>query len=233
MNQLLSLLTDTWNFFKSHYAALYKLLFPIIIPLSILSAVVNFFTKGSEIYGLFTLFEFLFHPLIQGVVIVFITLVITGENIQLKGCYKFALKRWAPLILLYILMSLAVAAGLILFIIPGLIIGIRLMFSEFYCVLYEQNPKEAFNSSWEQTKGHQCLLLGGILSIVVVGGIAMSFLERGMIFFNIGYPLISFISNIMSYTLGFIVTIFTYRVFTLHIETINSQAQTDLPESEV
>lgn len=80
--------------------------------------------------------------------------------------------RFLPMLGLTILMSLIVVTGFALFIVPGVILGLGLFFSQYYVVDAEMGPIEAMKASWAVTKGQkgELFLLGFAgLGIVLLG----------------------------------------------------------------
>ncbi|MFT7559461.1 MAG: hypothetical protein ACI93R_001372 [Flavobacteriales bacterium] len=219
MNRLFPLLADTWRFFTSNYYSLFKLILPITIPLSLWSAIASQFpVDEGKIHWLALGPSLLLHPIIQGVIIIHIAAVINGEPLSRRACYKLSQKFWLPLILLYIMTSIVISAGFILFILPGLFVLARLMFSEYYCIIYKQKPIDAFISSWEQTRDHQWLLLLGVINIVLLTTVPILLIKEGIRNADAWNPLLTFTFNIFEYFVACLLPIFGYRVFTSHIE---------------
>lgn len=67
--------------------------------------------------------------------------------------------------LLNILATLSVIGGLLLFIVPGIIIAMRLSLSTYYLVDQNLSVMEAYKASWHATRGH----LGKLWGIIGVG----------------------------------------------------------------
>lgn len=71
-----------------------------------------------------------------------------------------SVKHFIFFVLVGIITQTLVVFGLLLFIIPGIILSLGLMFAQYYIA---ENRGEVFDSikaSWEMTKGHKCKLLG-------------------------------------------------------------------------
>ena len=93
---------------------------------------------------------------------------------------------------LMILMSLAVLGGLILFIVPGIIIGIRIQFAPLLMVDKGFGPVEAIRESWSMTNGIGWKLfcfgfLSGLLNILglfcLIIGVVITFFVTWMAYF--------------------------------------------------
>jgi uncharacterized membrane protein len=88
------------------------------------------------------------------------------DLIHLKGFWRYVGAS--------ILVTLAVVAGLILLIIPGIIVALALTFALYLVVDKELGPLESFKQSFVLTKGHRWSLL--LLSFAVVGINILGFL---------------------------------------------------------
>lgn len=70
-----------------------------------------------------------------------------------------------------ILFAIAVLAGLVLFIVPGIYLILALMFWTVFVAVEDESFFDAMQSSWEMTKGHKWRLLGLLLVVLVVNGL--------------------------------------------------------------
>ncbi|KWT67409.1 hypothetical protein APY04_1974 [Hyphomicrobium sulfonivorans] len=76
----------------------------------------------------------------------------------------------------HILTGIAVTLGLMAFIVPGIIIGLGLMFVPYLVVERGLGPVEAIKESWRITKGNKwqlALLMLALLGIVILGLLAL------------------------------------------------------------
>lgn len=224
MKTLKPLLNDTWTFFRAHFVALCSLILPFIIPLDFFYTVIGHYVdnQGYE-YWIALIPGALVFPIYQGALILYIASAISGEHIPRKQCYQLALRFWLPLMALYIVTSVAMCAGLLLLIIPALIVWARVTFSEFYCILYEEKAMDAFNLSWENTKEYQWLILGGLLVIFLITTIPVWLIEKAVIALDVWNPIFTFLSGVATSILAIPFTIFGFRVFTTHQETLNTK----------
>jgi len=96
---------------------------------------------------------------------VFVTLVIeigllkialkfeTGQIVEFAHLFD-GIGRVPNMFVVAVLGGAAVIAGLVLFIVPGIIIGLRLMFAGFIVVDQNAGPIVALQKSWEMTRGY-------------------------------------------------------------------------------
>ena len=207
------------------------MLFPIVIPASAVIAVLPIYAQEDNSLSMLLLVLIVcLHPIVQAATIFYIASVINGESLARNDCYRLAASRWVPLFGLYILGTTLMVAGFILFIVPGLIVFARIMFSEFYCLLNKQGSLESFSTSWEETKDYQWVLLAGAIIILVLTSFPLNLIGNALNTAESIKPAVNFVLNIFNYILGSLITIFAYRVFTLHLEQKGKTIESDLPE---
>jgi uncharacterized membrane protein len=80
-----------------------------------------------------------------------------------------------------ILLVLAVAVGLVLLIVPGIIFMLMFMFTTFIVIERELGPVEAMKESRRITRGHKWQLLGFMLMLVVINLLGLLALVVGML----------------------------------------------------
>jgi hypothetical protein len=95
-----------------------------------------------------------------------------GQDPGVEESYRFGFHRFWSVLGVSLLVGLAVVGGLILFIIPGIWIGIRLAVSTEALVVEGRRPTEAMGRSWALVGGHWwhafgTLVVGGLLTGLV------------------------------------------------------------------
>jgi hypothetical protein len=103
-----------------------------------------------------------------------------GEDPGVEQSYRFGFHRFWSVLLVSVLVGLAVVGGLILFIIPGIWIGVRLATSTQALVVEGRRPTEAMGRSWALVGGHWwhafgTLVVAGLLTFVVNAVITIPF----------------------------------------------------------
>src|SRR4029434_5853703 len=88
---------------------------------------------------------------------------VAGEDPSLEQSYRFGFHRLGSVLLVSVLVGLANIAGLILFIIPGLWIGIRLAVSVEALVVEGRRGTQAMGRSWELVGGHWWHAFGALV----------------------------------------------------------------------
>ena len=223
MNELYQLLTDTWNFFKFNLIGICMVIMPFIIPIDIIYTALEFtYEEGNEsTYWLASLAGMAIYPIYQGAMILYIASVITGEYLNPKQYYRLALRFWLPLMILYVISSVAMTLGLLLLIFPGLIVLSRISFAEFYCILHNKSGLDAFSESWKETEKDQWLLLKGIIALYIVITLPIVGAEYILETIEIWNPVFSFVSGVVSSLLAPLLTIFSFRVYMRAPERLN------------
>ena len=97
---------------------------------------------------------------------------VAGEDPGVEQSYRFGFHRLGSVLLVSVLVGLATVAGLILFIIPGIYIGVRLAVSIEALVVEGRRGTQAMGRSWELVGGHWwhafgTLVVAGLLTGVV------------------------------------------------------------------
>jgi ABC-type Fe3+ transport system permease subunit len=70
--------------------------------------------------------ELLLYQVLTGAITRTIATEVTGQDLDLEQSYRFGFARLGPVLVVSILVGLATLLGLIVFIIPGIYIGVRL-----------------------------------------------------------------------------------------------------------
>ena len=120
---------------------------------------------------------------------------------------------WWRLVVVYVLYGLAVAGGMALLIIPGIVIAIRLGFAEFEAVLSDETPWSCLRRSWQTSKPCFWQLLGGSLllggcSLLLVGLIPSAENLTGA-----GQVVAGSLTTLVSTLLTILMTMFFFRVY--------------------
>lgn len=104
-------------------------------------------------------------PVYWGATLLYMQSVLQGRTLSAGQAISLSLTCWGRLLLTYILTALAVSTGLLLLILPGIYIGVRLAFAEFYCVMEGKGPVESIRVSWASSNEFFWPLLQGLALI--------------------------------------------------------------------
>jgi hypothetical protein len=109
---------------------------------------------------------------------------VAGEDPSVEQSYRFGFHRLGSVLLVSVLVGLATIGGLILFVIPGIWIGVRLAVSVEALVVEGRRGTQAMGRSWELVGGHWwhafgALVVAGLLTGIVNAVITAPFNNTG------------------------------------------------------
>lgn len=210
-------LRDTWSFFRQHWVALAAIILPLAIPVDLFSVFYDAtiasedFVFSEQIIPIGV--TFLVYPIYAAAVVFYLRSVIAGQPQDTASLWRLGLRYWVPYVVLSLLFGIAVSAGFMLLVVPGIIIGIRFAFAEFDLLLNDSSPTDALKSSWQQTERYFWTLFGGYALITVA--LYIPFYVIGGLFDTESalFWLISVIMNATYAVLSTLYTIFSFRVY--------------------
>lgn len=136
-----------------------------------------------------------------------------GERASVGDSLRFALRRFVPLIVTYILVVLITIPGFILLILPGIWLSVKLCMA-FPAVVFERaGPFKAIGRSWRLTRGNWWRVFGTLVVVflialvvnfaltAVLGGIAASSDTISEVAFAILATLITLLTYVLTYPL--------------------------------
>ncbi|WCN07781.1 hypothetical protein [Marinomonas mediterranea] len=132
---------------------------------------------------------------------------------SIKSSLLIGMSKIFPIVMVYILGGLAIASGLMLLIVPGIILMVRLSLSAYYVVLSNLDAVSALKASWHKTKGYFTIIFFAYVAMFVAS-IALSSTDSFLIeqMPALKYPL-HLVYMIVSELITIMMTIFIYRVF--------------------
>mgnify|MGYP001050638061 CR=1 FL=1 len=148
-------------------------------------------------------------PIYWGATLLYMQSVLQGKSLSPGQAISLSLTCWGRLLLTYILTALAVSTGLLLLILPGIYIGIRLAFAEFYCVMEGKGPMESIRASWGSSSDFFWPLLQGlalIFSILMLAEVLV-----GQVFRET--PVLMLSLSLLVQFLGVMSSIYAYRIY--------------------
>lgn len=119
-------------------------------------------------------------PLSYGVAYVFVRAA-RDEPPQVSDLFEAFRSAYWPSIANAILLGIIVGLGYILFIIPGIILSIRLSFASFLVVDEHFGPWEAITESWRRTRGYSWTIIGMALLAIGISIVGLILLVIGII----------------------------------------------------
>jgi len=209
----LTIIQDSLYFFRRNFASILTLCLPLVILEALAKQLLASATgpDGSASWQLLT--GLLFYPLYTGALILFLDARSRGEAPAKRDLLAATLRMWPTFAVLTALSTLLIMAGLSLFIIPGVWVMIKLVFSEYLLVLRGLGPLDAMRESFKMSRGH----LTRILVCVLIVYIPLSLLE-GLSLYVLPEqqsPMLSLTVDSISSFLQLFISVVMFRLFML------------------
>jgi hypothetical protein len=187
------ILSTAFELYRRHWRTLLAIAAVVVVPLTLLqyllgdlvrtqgettrNGVVETATWSVGIAGLLAaLVGILTYLVLTGAITRAVAAEVAGEDPSVEQSYRFGFHRLGSVLLVSVLVGLAIIGGLILFVIPGIYIGVRLAVSIEALVVEGRRGTEAMGRSWSLVGGHWwhafftllvAALLTGIVNAVI------------------------------------------------------------------
>jgi hypothetical protein len=187
------ILGTAFQLYRRHWRTLLAIAAVVVVPLTLLqyllgdlvrtqgettrNGVVETATWSVGIAGLLAaLVGILTYPVLTGAITRAVAAEVAGEDPSVEQSYRFGFHRLGSVLLVSVLVGLATIGGLILFVIPGIYVGVRLCVSIEALVVEGRRGTEAMGRSWSLVGGHWwhafftllvAALLTGIVNAVI------------------------------------------------------------------
>jgi hypothetical protein len=166
------ILSAAFQLYRRHWRTLMAIAAVVVVPLTLLQYGIGhwFRTSGQQLHDpaevstsfwavasaslLAALVALLLYQVLTGAITRNIATEVTGQDLNLEQSYRFGFARLGPILVVSILVGLATLLGLIVFIIPGIYIGVRLAVSTQALVVEGKRGTEAMRRSWDLVGGH-------------------------------------------------------------------------------
>lgn len=208
----LTIVQDSLYFFRRNFASILSLCLPLVILEALTKQVLGSSAPdGSASWQL--LIGLAFYPLYTGALILFLDAKTRGEMPAKRDLLAATVRMWPTFAVLTALSTLLIMAGLSLFIVPGVWVMIKLVFSEYLLVLRGMGPLEAMRESFKMTRGHVTRILVCVLFVYI----PLSVLE-GLSFYVLPEqqsPMLSLAVDSISSFLQLFISVVMYRLFML------------------
>ena len=117
------------------------------------------------------IFNFFYQPIYTGALIYQLARIEAGQSWTVREGFVTGVRLWDKLLLVNLISLALTLAGLMAFIVPGLIAYARLALAEFRVVLNGDHPKDALKYSFEMTRPYTLPI---IACTVVLFGVSLS-----------------------------------------------------------
>ena len=166
------LLSTALQLYRRHWRTLMAIAAVVVVPLTLVqygighwvrshgqqlhdqAAVSTSFWAAASASLLAALVGLLLYQVLTGAITRNIAAEVAGQDLGLEQSYRFGFARLGPILVVSILVGLATLLGLIVFIIPGIYIGVRLAVSIQALVVEGRRGTEAMRRSWDLVGGH-------------------------------------------------------------------------------
>lgn len=225
-------LMDSWSFFKTHAVAISMIILPIVAPIDVLTALYQHLLTSEEfvfseqlipvVVGLFV------YPIYAGGIVFYIASAVSGESIETTTAWRLGARFWLPYLIMSIFVGLTVMFGFILLVVPSILFAIRYAFSEFDLLLNQSKPLDAMRNSWNSTREHMWVILGGYAVITVALYVPYYFMASLFDESSMLFRMFDTVSSIVYSVLGVLYTVFAFRVYEFaklqHKQSLNQDA---------
>jgi len=221
---LMDSIWDSVRLFQNNLLALIAIVLPFVIVLEIFDAfyIANFiFDKATlDDSAPLLLVHFLIQPFYSIAIVFYLSSIISAKPISITQAWLLSIRYWP----VYLLLSIMVFTGLLLFIIPGLYIFIRLAFAEFYLLLEQQSTFDAIRSSLINTKDYFLILFGGFLIFAVFSYGPFLMIKEAIGEIDNQVNLLSIIISIIFDLITIIFTVYAFRIYHLSKERLTESS---------
>ena len=158
---------------------------------------------------------------------------VTGEDPGVEQSYRFGFHRFWSVLLVSVLVGLAIIGGLILFIIPGIYVGVRLAVSIEALVVEGRRGTQAMRRSWELVGGHWWHAFGTVVVAGLLTGVVNALITAP--FGNTGWfvqAVAAAVATVVTLPYGVLVGVLLYLDLRARKENLTlEQLRTDLRAS--
>ena len=208
----LTILGDSLYFFRRNLASILTLCLPLVMLEALAKQVLSNALPGNGSTAYELVVGLLFYPLYTGALILFLDARSRSEYPAAGNLLAMALRMWPTFAVMAALSTLLIMFGLSLFIVPGIWVMVKLVFSEYLLVLRGMTPLMAMRGSFAMTNGHFARILACVLCIYIplslLEGVAIYLLEPQ----NAG---VNFVIDTLSSFLQLFTSVVMFRLFML------------------
>ncbi|HIG36735.1 MAG TPA: hypothetical protein EYQ12_03985, partial [Oceanospirillaceae bacterium] len=165
---------DTVRFFLTHW---WKLAL-IVVPLNLVGELIRgaFSPTATDplqtgSFGLYITVVILVSIIASVATIHYIDSSIKAAPLSVTQSWLLAVTKFSGYLVLSLLSFLAVATGLLVFIIPGIVVMARISLASYIYLLENRSANESIKESWALTKGHFGDLFFGTILFSIPGGV--------------------------------------------------------------
>jgi hypothetical protein len=227
---LIELFKDIFQFFKKNIRAISILTLAIEFPFILIQNIYYFSSASSEFSNnassIFFLITLVLYPFSTGSQISLYSMILQGVKIDLKKCIYDSLRYLLNLMLASLIYLSFTFLGLLVFIIPGIIIGVRLSFYGFFIVLDDLKPLDALKKSAQVTKEYTWLMAGSLFIIGSLLILLLLFIQLTLNRFGLYNLFSATLFDSIFAILGWLSLILVFRFYCLYKDKIEKDRPT-------
>ncbi|MGV8921164.1 MAG: hypothetical protein ACOH2R_25880 [Pseudomonas sp.] len=161
----LTVLQDSLYFFRRNLSSILMLCLPLVVLEAFSKQLVSnvLGDNASPAYEL--LVGLFFYPLYTAALILFLDARTRSEQPRKRDLMAMALRLWPTFAVLSALSTLLIMLGMSMFVIPGIYVMIKLVFSEYLLVLEGMTPLTAMRESFKMSQGHFLRIMVCVLCV--------------------------------------------------------------------
>ena len=166
------ILSTAFQLYRRYWRTLMAIAAVVVVPLTLLQYGIGHWVRshGQQLHDqvavstsfwavasaslLAALVGLLLYQVLTGAITRTIATEVAGQDLGVEQSYRFGFARLGPILVVSILVGLATLLGLIVFVIPGIYIGVRLAVSIQALVVEGKRGTEAMRRSWDLVGGH-------------------------------------------------------------------------------
>ena len=210
-------LRDSFSFCRTYWWAIVALVVPITMVREFIMIQTDWYSIGAGMQGLPEMFMWavvailLLESFLQVSLILLVQGILNKSNLSFGQRSSRAIVIILPFIFMEIMMGFAVAAGMLLFIVPGIWILVRLSLAPYYMVLQGVGALSSLKQSWKVSRGYGWDLFFGLVVTSIVSIIPSMFMIEGVE--SSSAALSNSVLSIVGTCLGAWSVVFFYRAF--------------------
>ncbi|PPC74566.1 hypothetical protein C4K68_24920 [Pokkaliibacter plantistimulans] len=220
---MLEPISEALYFTRRNFTSINKVMLPYLALLMLADFVVAMVNPNSPLLlKLQTIFAFVIYPYFMAKLIRYLHFAIrTGRNGSMPDELNVPFPLWSTLFLGYLVHGLATAAGLLAFVLPGILIFLRMSFIDFNIVCRRKSLTSSITASWHQTSDNKIDIFVGLLAITIPVALVSIILLHTLTSAGWDLPAL-LLSNVISVYTTIFTTVFLFRHFTLAEEEMDN-----------
>ena len=175
-------LRDSFSFCRTYWWAIIALVVPITAVREWVMITTDWYSIGADMQGLPDMFVWsiiamlLLESFLQISLILLVQGILSKLNLSFGQRTSRAMVIMLPFILMELMMGFAVAAGMLMLIVPGIWVLVRLSLAPYYLVLQGAGALASLKQSWKVSRGYGWDLFFGLVVTTLVSIIPSFFM---------------------------------------------------------